>query len=109
MQIHEFNTGFTWKPAAGPYRRVTEEHARKFNDDGFFVLEDAIDRATLDALIAAIDPVEAKEEQILREKYGGKYLIARAGEITFTVQLALRLPAVRAWSAARSSRISATI
>ncbi len=97
MEIHEFNTSFTWKSADGPFRRVSAEQARKFNDDGFFVLEDAIDQATLDGLIAEIDPVEAKEEQILRDKYGGKKLIARAGEITFTIQLAIRLPAVRAF------------
>ena len=95
MQIHEFNTGFTWKPAEGPFRRVTAAQARQFNDDGFFVLEDAIEPEMLARLVAGIDPVEAKEEQILREKYGGKKLIARAGEITFTIQLALRIPVVR--------------
>jgi phytanoyl-CoA hydroxylase len=96
MRLHDFNTAFTWQMPQGPYRRINEAQARAFDREGFFVLEDGLDRATLDALLAAIDPIEATEEQYLREKLGGKRLIARAGEITFTTQLALRAPAVRA-------------
>ena len=95
MILHDFNTQFTWRSPQGPYRRVTEAQAQEFDEKGFFVLEDALDRTELDALLAEIDPQEAAEEQQLRDKYGGKRLIARAGEITFTTQLALRLPAVR--------------
>jgi phytanoyl-CoA hydroxylase len=96
MQLHAFNTNFTWQIPQGPYRLITDAQARQFDTDGFFVLENAFDRETLDTVIAAIDPVEAAEEQYLREKFGGKKLIARADEITFTTQLALRLPAMRA-------------
>jgi ectoine hydroxylase-related dioxygenase (phytanoyl-CoA dioxygenase family) len=95
FEIHEFNQGFDWKPVEGPFRRVTAEQARKFNDDGFFVLEGALSEEEVARLTAAIDPIEAQEERILIEKHGGKKLIARAHEITFTVQLALRVPAVR--------------
>ena len=96
MKLHDFNTEFSWRPVEGPFGRVTPEQARDFNDKGFFVLENAIDRAGLDILLAAIDPIEAHEEQILRDKFGGRQLISRADEITFTLQLALRVPAVRA-------------
>ena len=96
MKLHDFNTSFEWHPVEGPFRRVTAEQAREFNEQGFFVLEDALDAAELERLTAAIDPVEAREEQVLRDKFGGRHLIARADEITFTTQLALRLPAVRA-------------
>ncbi len=96
MRLHDFNTAFTWQVPHGPYRRITQAQAAQFDTDGFFVLEDGLDRAQLDEVLAAIDPIEAAEEQYLREKLGGKRLIARADEITFTVQLALRVPAVRA-------------
>lgn len=96
MQQHPFNTHFVFTPAQGPFRRVTEDQARQFNDDGVFVLEDALDREALDALLAVIDPIEAHEEQVLRDQYGGRHLISRADEITFTLQLALRVEAVRA-------------
>lgn len=95
MRLHDFNTGFTWQMPQGPYRRISDAQARAFDRDGFFVLENGIDRETLDRVLAAIDPIEAAEEQYLREKLGGKRLIARADEITFTTQLALRVPVVR--------------
>src|SRR5690349_7149761 len=96
MRLHDFNTSFTWSIPQGPYRRITTAQAEQFDRDGFFVLEDGLDRAQLDDVLAAIDPIEAAEEKYLREKLGGKRLIARADEITFTTQLALRVPAVRA-------------
>jgi ectoine hydroxylase-related dioxygenase (phytanoyl-CoA dioxygenase family) len=96
MRLHDFNTAFTWQVPQGPYRRITQAQATQFDTDGFFVLEDGLDRAQLDEVLAAIDPIEAAEEKYLREKLGGKRLIARADEITFTTQLALRVPAVRA-------------
>jgi phytanoyl-CoA hydroxylase len=95
MIIHDFNTAFSWQVPQGPYRRITAEQAAQFDRDGFFVLEDGLDREMLDELLAAIDPIEAAEEKYLREKLGGKRLIARADEITFTTQLALRVPAMR--------------
>jgi ectoine hydroxylase-related dioxygenase (phytanoyl-CoA dioxygenase family) len=95
MRVHDFNTEFTWRPVEGPFRRVTEKQAQEFNDLGFFVLEDALDATELTKLLAEIDPAEEAGERMLREKYGGRHLIARADEITFTTQLALRLPAVR--------------
>lgn len=96
MRLHDFNTEFTWQVPQGPYRRITQAQAEQFDRDGFFVLEDGLDRATLDSVLAAIDPIEAAEEKYLREKLGGKRLIARADEITFTTQLALRVPEMRA-------------
>jgi phytanoyl-CoA hydroxylase len=95
MRLHDFNTAFEWQIPQGPYRLITNEQASQFDRDGFFVLENGIDRATLDTVLAAIDPIEAAEEKYLREKLGGKRLIARADEITFTTQLALRVPAMR--------------
>jgi phytanoyl-CoA hydroxylase len=96
MRLHDFNTAFTWQVPQGPYRRITQAQADQFDRDGFFVLEDGLDRAQIDDVLAAIDPIEAAEEKYLREKLGGKRLIARADEITFTTQLALRVPAMRA-------------
>jgi phytanoyl-CoA hydroxylase len=96
MRLHDFNTAFRWQVPQGPYRRITQAQATQFDTDGFFVLEDGLSRTQLDDVLAAIDPIEEAEEKYLREKLGGKRLIARADEITFTVQLALRVPAVRA-------------
>ncbi len=41
----------------------------------------------MDALIEAIDPLEARTEAALRERAGGRFFIARADEITFSTHL----------------------
>ena len=41
--LHPLNHGFSWTPARGPFRLITDEQARSFNERGFFVLENAID------------------------------------------------------------------
>ena len=40
---HPWNTDFTWTDHTGPFRRVTAEQARAYDEQGFFVLHDAID------------------------------------------------------------------
>ena len=59
---HSQNQGFRWETPLGPFRRITTDQARQWSEQGFFVLEDAIDRPTLERLIAEIDPWEAKAE-----------------------------------------------
>ena len=91
---HEFNTSFAWQGATRPLRRLTDEQARDWDELGYFVVENAIDQAGLDRLIAAIDPFEKAGEEFLRSK-GGRIFIARADEITFTTNLALNSDVVR--------------
>jgi ectoine hydroxylase-related dioxygenase (phytanoyl-CoA dioxygenase family) len=94
FERHEFNTEFTWQGSRRPLRRVTEEQARSWDELGYFVLEDAVDEAARNRLIAAIDPFERAGEEFLRSR-GGRIFIARADEITFTTNLALNSPVVR--------------
>lgn len=94
FERHEFNTDFTWQGAKRPLRRLGEEQARAWDELGYFVIENAIDQAGLDRLIAAIDPFEKAGEEFLRSK-GGRIFIARADEITFTTNLALNSAVVR--------------
>jgi ectoine hydroxylase-related dioxygenase (phytanoyl-CoA dioxygenase family) len=94
LRPHARNLDFHWSSPTGPYRRISVEQARQWSEHGYFVLEDALDRATLDRVIAEIDPWEARAEAALREQ-GGRRFIARADEITFTVHLVLRSPFLR--------------
>ncbi len=93
---HPGNVDFDWQDHHGPRRLVTDEQIRQFDTDGYFVLPDAIDAATLAEVTAEIDPLEAEAEQVLRDA-GGTFYIARADEITFTTHLARRSPALRAF------------
>lgn len=92
---HEFNTDYTWQPVTGATSYLTEAQLASWNENGYFLIEDAFDAEKLAQTIAAIDPFEAKLEAFLRQQKDGKLFIARAGEITFTTQLAAQVPAVR--------------
>ena len=92
---HELNTSFTWTDHDGPFRAVTAAQARQYDELGFFVLEDALGRGEVDALVGAIDPVEARGEETLRAMEDGRFFIARADEITFTTHLVLQSPVLR--------------
>ena len=92
---HELNTSFTWHEHDGPFRTITAEQARHYDELGYFVLEDALDRDTVCALIDAIDPLEERGADALRELEGGRFFIARADEITFTTHLVLHSPVLR--------------
>ena len=93
--VHERNTSFAWHTPGGPFRAVTKEQARDYDDAGFFVLEDALGPAELEALIGAIDPFEERQADALRRLEGGRFFIARADEITFTTHLVLQSPVLR--------------
>jgi phytanoyl-CoA hydroxylase len=101
MTPHPLNRGFEWQPTRGPFRRLTAEQARQYDEVGCFVLEDALDAATCAAVTAAIDPIEAQIEAFVRAQKGGKLFIARAGEITFSPHLVTRSALLRDFCAGR--------
>ncbi len=92
---HELNTFFSWTEHSGPFRAITTAQARQYDESGFFVLEEALGRAEVDALIGAIDPFEEHQADALRELDGGRFFIARADEITFTTHLVLQSPPLK--------------
>jgi phytanoyl-CoA hydroxylase len=90
LTTHPLSTDFEWKARPGPYRIVSDVQARQYDEQGWFVFEDAFDAETIRALTDAIDPIEAQFADLLREKMGGKFFIARADEITFTTHIVTR-------------------
>jgi ectoine hydroxylase-related dioxygenase (phytanoyl-CoA dioxygenase family) len=91
---HVRNRRFSWESPQGPFRALTDEQAARYDRDGYVVFEDAFDTRQVEQLLAAIDPVEARREQWLRDQ-GGSFFIARAGEITFSIHLVLESDALR--------------
>ncbi len=98
MKKHPLNEDFSWSDHTGPFRVIDEGQARGYDRDGYFLLEDAFEPEILEGLLAELDPLEAEFEKLLREKFGGKAFIARAGEITFNVHPVLRSPAAKAFT-----------
>jgi phytanoyl-CoA hydroxylase len=101
VALHPLNSGFTWTPVRGPFRLISDAQARSFNERGFFVLENAIDHASLERVRNAIDPFEAKTEEFLRSRPDGRMFIAQADGISFTVHLVKRSAVCREFSASR--------
>lgn len=95
---HAWNRDFSWRRPVGEFRRIRADQDRSFDEDGFFVLEDAFDAATVARLIEEIDPFEARVESFLRTRPDGKLFIARADEITFTTHLVARSAFLRAFT-----------
>lgn len=96
-ELHPRNRGFAWSAPRGPFRRLTDEQAKSFDERGFCVIEDALSQGELRSVVAEIDPWEAKVEQVLQALPEKKAFIARAGEITFTTHLVLRSERLRAF------------
>jgi phytanoyl-CoA hydroxylase len=97
-QLHPRNTDFVWRPSEGPYQILTEAQARQYDEEGYFLFKNAFDDREIRDAIDAIDPVERAVEDLLKARHGGRYMISRADEITFTVHLVARSAALRAFS-----------
>lgn len=93
--LHPQNRSFHWEPHQGPFRRLSPEQARSYDERGYFILEDAFDAETVGRVTAQIDPVEKGTTEFLRGQKDGKLFIAQADAITFTVHLVLRSPEIR--------------
>jgi ectoine hydroxylase-related dioxygenase (phytanoyl-CoA dioxygenase family) len=98
IEAHPLNRSFAWTPPRGPFERLSPAQARSFDESGFCVIEDALAPDELAAVVAEIDPWEAKVEAALQSLPEKKMFIARAGEITFTTHLVLRSERLRAFS-----------
>jgi len=98
-KAHPLNRSFEWVPTRGPFRRVSTADARRYDVDGYFVLEEALDAGTVRMLLAEIDPIEAEMEARLRELPGKRFFIARADEITFAPHLVTRSAVLRGFCA----------
>jgi ectoine hydroxylase-related dioxygenase (phytanoyl-CoA dioxygenase family) len=89
MTAHPWSPGFTWEDHAGPFELVTPEQAKAFDEDGFFLFEDALDHATLTRLQDEIDPLERDFVSWL-DQQGGVFANSDASAITFPFQLTSR-------------------
>lgn len=83
-RIHPENRAFIWTEGhPDRLRRVTPEQKREFDETGYFVLQGAFTAEELDAVEAAIDPLEREHERLLRASEGEND-ISSADAITFT-------------------------
>ena len=98
LELHPWNTGFSWTDRIGPFRALSDEQSATFDRDGFVVIDDLIDAATLHAVREEIDGFEAQADAFLQGVEGGRLSIAETGAITFSVHLAAKSDRLRALS-----------
>jgi len=100
VALHPWNDDFTWTDHEGPFRRISAEQAKAFDEQGFFVLPDVLSAGELERTRAEIDEFEAGTEEFLRSRKNERAMISEAGAITFTTHLVTRSGALRALAAA---------
>lgn len=98
MDLHPWNTGFSWVEAAPPFRYLSTAEARQFDELGYVVLHDVFTVDEIDAVRARIDGFEAKAEEFLRDQENGRMMIAESGAITFSTHLVTRSPDLAAFA-----------
>jgi ectoine hydroxylase-related dioxygenase (phytanoyl-CoA dioxygenase family) len=92
---HPWNDGFSWPRHDGPFTTITASQAEQFDTDGFFVVEDAFDAATLAQIDDAIAPGEARARAFLETQPGGRFSVAGTDTQTVAPHLAARSDVLR--------------
>ena len=98
MQRHPWNDAFEWTAHDGPFRRLTAAEAAQFDEQGFVVLPDLVDAATLAAVRDDLDAFEAEVDAFLQTREDGRFSIAETGALTVAVHAVTRSPAAQALS-----------
>jgi ectoine hydroxylase-related dioxygenase (phytanoyl-CoA dioxygenase family) len=96
--LHPWNRGFAWEDGTGPFRQLTTDQVGQFDRDGFVVVPDVFDAATVAGIVDEIDGVEAGVEAFLADQEDERFSIAEAGAITFSTHLVKHSPRLRAFS-----------
>jgi phytanoyl-CoA hydroxylase len=100
LERHPWNTGFDWPEHRGPFRRVTPEQAKAYDEQGFFVLEDAVDPETITAVDGEIEPFDREVLDFLHTQPEGRFSIAGVDTVSIAVHLAPRSKVLRDFCAA---------
>jgi ectoine hydroxylase-related dioxygenase (phytanoyl-CoA dioxygenase family) len=74
---------------------VTPDQARAYDEQGFFVLEGAVDAETLSALDAAIEPFDREVLEFLGTQPEGRFSIAGVDTVSISVHVAPRSEVLR--------------
>jgi ectoine hydroxylase-related dioxygenase (phytanoyl-CoA dioxygenase family) len=95
VEPHPWNTEFSWPRHEGPFRIVSEEQARSYDDRGFFVLENALDSDTLQTLDAEIAPFDRRALEFLRRQPEGRFSLAGVDTVSIALHLVTHSPPLR--------------
>lgn len=101
FKLHPLNQHFEWRDTPGPFRMLSHEQARSYDELGYTKVDGVFSRKELDAVLVDMDECEARVESSLRRLKQGESFIARPDEITFAAHLVKRSPTIRAFVKSR--------
>jgi phytanoyl-CoA hydroxylase len=93
-ELHAWNREFTWQDHAGPFRALTDDQVRRFDERGYVVVDDVLTPDELRRTVEEIDEFERVTDDELRAA-GGRQVISEVGAITFTTHLVTKSPWLR--------------
>lgn len=99
LESHPWNTGFEWEDHHGPFTTVTPEQARQFDEQGWFVLEDAFTQEEVERLDAEISPGEQRVRTFLQDLPEGRFSVAGVDTQTVAPHLVLQSDYLREFCA----------
>jgi phytanoyl-CoA hydroxylase len=97
FERHPWNSAFEWPRHQGPFRVVSQEQARAYDEGGFFVLEDALDPEAVDTLDAEIAPFDEQALEFLRGQPEGRISLAGVDTVSIALHLVRHSPVLRAF------------
>jgi ectoine hydroxylase-related dioxygenase (phytanoyl-CoA dioxygenase family) len=95
VRLHPWNAAFTWVDRTGPFRALEADQVAQFDEQGYVVVPDLLDPASIDRVRAEVDRYEQRMAEHLATLEGGRSAIAEAGAITFTTHLVARSDLLR--------------
>jgi ectoine hydroxylase-related dioxygenase (phytanoyl-CoA dioxygenase family) len=95
VRLHPWNAGFTWVDRAGPFLALGADQVAQFDEEGYVVVPDLLDPATVERVRAEVDRYEQRMADHLASLEGGRIAIAEDGAITFTTHLVARSDLLR--------------
>ncbi|MGK2948103.1 MAG: phytanoyl-CoA dioxygenase family protein [Acidimicrobiales bacterium] len=98
MRPHPWNTEFEWQDHTGPLRRLSTAEAAQFDEQGYVVVPDLLDAATVEAVTADLDRFEAEVDAFLQTREDGRFSIAETGALTVALHAVIRSDAAQALS-----------
>jgi ectoine hydroxylase-related dioxygenase (phytanoyl-CoA dioxygenase family) len=99
VELHPWNTDFTWADRTGPFRRLTDMQVAQFDEQGFVVLDGVFSDDELAPVLAVTDAHDARTGEFLAGMEGERFSIAERGAITFSLFPAATDAATRAFAA----------
>ncbi len=93
--LHPWNETFEWSDASARTGYLSQEQVNKYNEEGFLLLEEALDMKQLRVVIESLDQLAQETDTFLQTLEDERLSIAESGAILFGIHPCLRSESVK--------------